>query len=187
MGRFALRVSAGAPSGKLRAAMALRKVDGLEIREAARVYNMSPLRNNHWVYEAAKQPKPDVVEIMCSFPAIREGDIPLLVKATNDAMAIDRQGNQHGIDDKTAVRKFCGLLDVPNADELVEKLYPEKTYIHDRTLEPEDEGTVPAPAPDTPAELPPVRKTESQAIREALARVDRAVVARENGHPTHSH
>ncbi len=187
MGRYALGISARAPSGKLRAAMGARKVDkdAVQIREATRVYNMSPLRNNHWIYEAAKDRQPDVVEVMCSFPAIREGDIPLLVKATNDAMAIDRQGNQHGIDDKTAVRLFCGFLDVDNKDELVEKLYPEKSYIHDRTLEPENQGTVPAP---TPAALPGVAAPkltpkESSRIREALERVDRALVARENGHP----
>ena len=187
MGRYQLRVSKLATGSKFRAALDRRKTGDVEIREAARQQ-----RNGHWTYQEAKVRNPKVVEVMCSFPSIREGDIPALVKAVNDAMAIDRQGNQHGIDDKTAVRKFCDLLDISDADELVEKLYPEKTYVHDRTLEPEDEGTVPAPAiapPAVPGAPPPAAAPpapagkEAARIRAALKRIDRVLrIEESNGH-----
>jgi hypothetical protein len=177
MGQYALKVSNGAPSGRFKAALARRAQSGdIVIREAAR-----SVRNGHWVYEASKAPKPDVVEVMCSFPAIREGDIPALIHATNEAMAIDRQGNQHGLDDRTAVRKFCGLLDIPHADELVEKLFPEASYNLDRTIA-SDEGTIPDPAPvAVPGAKPTaVPAKEATRIREALRRVSAALVARES-------
>lgn len=186
MGQYQLKVSKGAPSGKFRAALAKRKTQDVEIREAGRKQ-----KNGHWTYEAAP-PNPQVVEVLCSFPAIREGDIPALVKATNDAMAIDRQGNQHGLDDRTAVRKFCELLDVPNADELVEKIYPHATYEHDRT-KPQEPAAIPPPphvAPqsgDNPAPVTTPQK-EADRIRAAMQRIDRALRIQEaNGtHAEHA-
>lgn len=181
MGRYALKVSLGAPSGRLHEV----KHGKVSIREADRKHRP----DGHWIYAAAKVRKPDVIEVLCAFPAIREGDIPALVGATLQAMAIDRLGNQHGLDDKTAVRKFCQLLDIQNPDELVEKLYPEKSYIHDRTLEPEDEGTVPAPAvaavPGVPVVAPPAPKPkptvkEVAQIRTVIRQIQEAL-------PEHTH
>ena len=150
-----------------------------EIREGVNITNYEM----RLAGTATPAPDPKTIEVMCSFPAIREGDIPALVKAVNDAMAIDRQGNQHGIDDKTAVRKFCQLLDVENFEELVEELYPKKSYDRDRTKDLADEGTVPAPTPaavpGAPPSIPPKVK-EAQRIRIAIKRVEAALGR--NGH-----
>jgi len=191
MGRYALMVSKSAPSGQFRAALTKRQQDvgAVSIREAGR-----KIRRGHWTHEAAKTQQPDVVEVLCTFPAIREGDIPSLVRAVNDAMAIDRQGRQHGIDDKTAVRLFCRLLDVENSEELVEKVFPDATYELDRTKE-DPEGIdlvpapppVPAPAPKIAAGAPaPPSVVEAKRIREVLARVEAAIDER-NGTAEHAH
>jgi hypothetical protein len=178
MARYQLEVSGMAVNGKLREA----KKGAVAIREAARV-----IRNGHWRHEAAKAPAPDIIEVVVSFPAIREGDIPALVQATNDAMAIDRQGNQHGIDDKIAVRKFCDLLDIPNADELVEELYPHDTYDRDRTKQQEPTAIAPPPhvtnqAGDNPAPVITPQK-EAEQIRGLITRIDKALRIQEsNGH-----
>jgi hypothetical protein len=171
---YALKVSHAAPSGFLREA---KKDAPVVIREAARKHV-----NGHWVYEAEKKPAPGVIEILCTFPAIREGDIPALVKATAEAMVVDKNGASHGIDEKAAARKLLNLLGVDEVDEIVEQMYPAKTYNPDRT---QREQPVAQPAPD--GTEPPASVSESKRIKAALARVEAAIAVREHRHVEHAH
>src|SRR5262249_8701709 len=116
---YALKVSLGAASGKLREARADRKV--VSITEARRT--LRPDGRLVYVAEAAKD---DALEVKCTFPAIREGDLPALVKAIAEAMTLDNKGGQIvGIDEKTGVRLLLEQLGVEDAQEIVEKMYPE--------------------------------------------------------------
>lgn len=169
MGIYALRVSQGAPSGLLREALQLRsekeplKVE-VEIREAGRRQ-----LHGHWVYEAAKIKQPGVVEVLCNFPAIREGDIPSLVTATVQSMTLGQQGIG-GIDEKAGVRRLYDLVGIDDGDQLTEEMYPAASYDMDRT---KDE---PEPDPNVEPKILP----ESAQIRAALRRINRALEVRES-------
>jgi hypothetical protein len=172
--KYVLRVSSKAPSGKLREA----KGADLIIREAARKRDSQ----GRLVYEKA-DPKPGVIEVQVNFPAIREGDVPALVKAVVEAMTLENKGGQIvGIDEKVGVRKLYDLLGIEGGDEIAEEQYPEGEYDPDRTKEP-----LPAPigkaqldpggSPQAPGgkDPDPVVK-ESYSIREHLTRLTDAVV-----------
>jgi hypothetical protein len=189
MGSYALRVSAAAPSGKLRGALGKRRIGDVEIREATRRIRS----DGHWVYEATKKSQANVIEVLCAFPAIREGDIPQLVNAVVTAMNLNSRGGQVvGIDEKAGVRKLYTVLGIDGADELVEAQYPEDTYDPDRSQQ-----ILPAPVPKTnpggQTQFKPGTPgtddkalDESARIREAVRRVNAALEARENGH-VHAH
>ena len=84
------------------------------------------------VYEA--QGVLGTIEVEATFPAIREGDMPALVKAVVEALTLDNKGGQIvGIDEKTGVRKLLDLIGEEDPDEIVEEMYPESTYEPDRT------------------------------------------------------
>jgi len=142
MGRYALQVSKAAPSGKLKEALQERwkasnmilDMTKIEIREAGR-----KMKNCHWVYEASKQPTPDVIEVVCKFPAIREGDTPQQVAAIVDALTL--RGQQvSGIDERAGVSKLMETLDIEGVTDIIDAMYPPKSYIgdyQDRTQAPE--------------------------------------------------
>lgn len=126
---YALRISSRAPKGLLREAMQKRGLQAVTITEAKRI--KAP--NGRMVYEAA-DPQPGVVEVKCTFPAIREGDIPALVGATVEAMTLGNRGGQIvGIDAKCGAVKLAELLDIPDPQEMAEDLYPDETYDPDRS------------------------------------------------------
>ena len=173
---FVLQVSRRAPAGKLRESHRSEVV----IRECGR----KTLENGRRVYEAFTK-RTGVIEVKADFPAIREGDIPSLVDATLKAMAIDRLGQEHGLDPKTAVRQFAVLLNIPDPDELAETLYPEATYEHDRTKA-QQLATQPVALSSVPPKTPPPAQQAAR-IREALRRINVALEVRENGHAQHTH
>jgi len=180
MGIYALQTSARAPSGRLRGALQKRPAGGeVRIQEASRV-----LHRGHWKHEAAKIRQPGVIEVLCNFPAIREGDIGGLVSATVSAMTLGTQ-SVIGIDEKAGVRKLLDLLGFDDADQIVEQMYPEKEYEMDRTLEPEPE---PEPtAAGSPATA--VNPIEVALVRRAVQRVNAALaLAKEtNGNAAGAH
>lgn len=184
MGIYALRVSKQAPAGRLRETLQMRKVADIEIREAQRVQKRTPAGNTHWVYEATKIRKPGIVEVLCNFPAIREGDIQQLVDATVRAMTLGTQGIV-GIDEKAGVRKLFDLLGIADGDQLVETMYPTAEYQMERTAI--EEPVLGAVGASVPKVAPTATVGESARVRRAIARVE-AALERENGHvPTHSH
>ncbi len=119
LGTLALEVSGGAANGILRESINRRKLKSIPIREASRV-----LKNGKLVYEAKPQ-SDDQIEILATFPSIREGDIPTLITSAVQAMTL---GNTHGevvgIDERAGVRKLYELAGIENGDELVEEQYP---------------------------------------------------------------
>lgn len=132
LGKWALKVSAGATSGKLTEAGKSRAT----IREAGR-----KMLDCHWVYEAKEKPEDGEIEVLCSFPAIREGDIVEDVTAIVRAMTLDNKAGQViGVDEKAATLKLSKLIDLPNPDELVEEMFPEDDYEPNRAKRP-----IPAP------------------------------------------
>jgi hypothetical protein len=164
MGIYALRISRGAPSGRLREA----KKDCV-IREAARVQ-----RDGHWFHVEAAKPDPKVVEVLCNFPAIRQGDIPAMVTATVEAMTLaNKSGMVVGIDARAGVRKLYDLLGIDGGDELTDLQYPDGSYDPERS--PED--LIP---PAIPKALPANPVKEAARIRKALKRIDVVLAAREN-------
>ncbi len=139
--QFVLRTSSGATSGKLREAHAKKVI----IRAGVIRYTPAGKR----LQEAKKGN--GVVEVQVNFPAIREGDLGILVKATTDAMTLNNtQGLVVGIDEKEGVKKLYQILDIEGGDEIVDKQYPEN-YDPDRTKQPPEPI---APAPGAPAPKP---------------------------------
>jgi hypothetical protein len=119
---FALNTSLRAPGGKLREAMNGRLAAGLRIIECRRVRKP----NGKWVYEATKPDSKDL-EIKCTFPAIREGDQAVNIKAIAEAMTLDNKGGQVvGIDERVGVGLLFEELGVENVHELLDEMYPEK-------------------------------------------------------------
>jgi hypothetical protein len=164
IGKYVLFRSLTAPSGKLfeayhrglagadvkglseasRAAIVERwDIKRVVICEADREIN----RHGRMVYSAeAKKKKPGKIEVMATFPAIREGDLPQVIQAITEAMTLQNKGGQVvGIDEKAGVLMLFQELGYENAEEMVELMYPDKEYDPDRTKEPE-----PAPIPTAP-------------------------------------
>lgn len=199
MGRYALDMSKRAPKGRLREILSKRvnvDADKVNILEAKRVERTTPTGARHWVYEAAKQKKADVIEVLATFPAIREGDAPAMVKAVVEAMTLDNKGGQvTGIDEKAGVRRLYEILGFNNADELTEDQYPDDEYDPDRTTEilpppipktPPPAGGSPQPAPaDVKTNLgaaaegpaPKASVQESRRIRTVIKRIEAQLVS----------
>ncbi len=164
LGTLALEVSGGAANGILRESINRRKVKSIPIREASRV-----MKNGKLVYEA-QEPGDDKIEILATFPSIREGDIPALIASTVQAMTLGSMSGQVlGIDERAGVRKLYELSGIENGDELVEEQYPLEgadKYDPLRTKE-EPES---APLVPKPNGLPPRPATE--AVRKLAAAVE---------------
>jgi hypothetical protein len=139
---YVLERAKGAAGGKLSESHAFGR--GVKVRECGR--HIGP--RGEVIYEAfAKQE--DEIEIRVNFPAIREGDLPSLIKATVEAMTLDNKGGQIiGIDAKAGVLKLFDLLGIEDGVEITEQMFPEGEYDPDRTK-------APLPAPIQKGELPP--------------------------------
>lgn len=148
--QFVLRTSAGAISGRLKEALT-----GVVIIRAG-LKRQTP--SGKWIQEAKKGP--NVIEVQVNFPAIREGDLGILVKATTDAMTLgNSQGQVVGIDAKAGTGKLYQILDIEGGDELLEKQFPEGSYDPDRTKEP------PEPVPVTGAPAPKAKPNGAAATQ----------------------
>ncbi len=121
---YVLSVSGKATNGKLREAWDKRAAGKVIcITEAPR----KTLKDGRFVYDEAAKPKGDEIQIRVTFPAIREGDLPALVKAIAEAMTLDNKGGQVvGIDEKVGVRLLLETFGVENAEEILAEMYPEK-------------------------------------------------------------
>ena len=186
IGKYVLSVSAKASNGKLREALDRRKIPNpgmIQFREVARVL----MRNGRWMYvdEIDKRPlkkaklKPGTIEVKCTFPSIREGDITQLVSAVVQAGTLgNSSGTVVGIDEKEMVKLLYEYLGVENGAELVEQMYPESEYDPERSQEPpEPVPAVPAAAPAVPAApaapaaTPGQVKPSSKNLKEATDRL----------------
>lgn len=138
--QYVLDTSKGAASGKLRSSLQTLKmspddIDHVEIKEAARIQKRTADGSLVWVYEAKKKTD-GVIKLRANFPAIREGDVKVLVDALVNAMTLgNKAGQVIGIDEKEGIRRLFELNGFENADELVELMYPDKEYERDRTKE----------------------------------------------------
>ena len=145
--QYALQVSKGAAKGKLKEALDRRnvRVSDVMIGEAARVMGF----NGRLKYVEAKKPNPKQIEVMVTFPAIREGDIPQMITAIAAAGTLgNKNGSIIGIDAKQLILLLYRTLGVENAEELTEEMYPKGEYDPDRTQE------EPTPAPVAPPTQP---------------------------------
>jgi hypothetical protein len=164
--------------------------------------------NGTRVYEAVK-PNTGDINIRINFPAIREGDLPLLIKAVAEAMTLDNKSGQVvGIDEKVGVRLLfdllAGTMNIPDIDEIVDKMYPKKIhgvpgkpgYDPNRTVAPLAPpipkaqplpGGVPQPTPAQAAQppapapaAPPAKAAE--ALTNLLGALQSLKESRTNGH-----
>jgi hypothetical protein len=150
---YQLRKSLRATSGKLREAY---RVDMSEAQVSAAVV-------------------PDVV---VTFPAIIEADVPARVHAIVEAMTLGNKfGQPGGIDERVGVGLLNMELGVENPQEKLEEQYPEATYNPDRTK-------VPAPSPVVPGSIPGTQpqqnsgeqvKETAAALRSAASRLSQAI------------
>jgi len=214
-----LNVSKAAPGGKLREVLSSRGLDPgkVTVRECRRVRSKDGTRMHYAtlemrkeasgtmvLHEAGKPVKTTDIVVRVNFPAIREGDLRLLVDAAVQAATLgNRAGQIIGTDEKETVRHLFNLQGYDNADELTEEMYPKSKYKADRF-----EQSLPAPIKRPPVGLPAGTnpgdltaetaeiepgtgsRESSQLIRAAMARLTRATKAYEaahesNGHVTH--
>jgi hypothetical protein len=154
--KFVLNASKKATGGALREALDKEGMKDVDIVECGRVQKA----NGAWVWEAAS-PNKGKIKIKVNFPAIREGDLPLLVHAWAEAMTLDNKGGQIvGIDEKEGVKGLFSVLGVENYQDIVDKMYPKAEYDEDRTTEiiappvptapPFNPGGAPQAAPNAP-------------------------------------
>lgn len=135
--KYVLTVSKGAPSGRFGESLRKRNVTAPRVRILEAKRAVRP--NSSLVYlNEAKDPTSTDINVRVNFPAIREGDMPAIVKAICEAMTLDNKGGQVvGIDEKVGVRLLLEQLGVDDPDELLDEMYPESEYDPDRTKEPE--------------------------------------------------
>ena len=179
--RRVLNMSVGAPKGVLREA--LRKRLGKEpgkviVMEARRVSKQGETVR----YEAAK-PSNEAVEVMVTFPSIREGDNPALITSVVEAMTLgNAQGEVVGIDEKAGVTKLYELAGIDNGEELAEQQYPEKgsnQYDPNRTKQDAIDAAnkqkaidaPPAPVNPAPHVEPPGPGSPRPKVAESLRRI----------------
>jgi hypothetical protein len=137
------------------------------------------------LHEAGRPvPKGEIV-VKVNFPAIREGDLGILVDATVKAMTLNnRAGQIIGMDEKEGIRRLYDLLDFENGDELIEEQYPDSEYERDRSKE-ELPAPIMRPPVGFPAGTPADDVQVGEALKAALARLQKATKAyesRRNGH-----
>lgn len=167
-----LKVNQVAPSGRL---MEANRKQPKRILECKR----RRLPNGSWIYEASQSRPDDEIQLKCNFPAIREGDMPLLVKAVTQAMTLDNKGGQVvGIDEKVGVGLLYEQLGVPDYQDTLDKQYP-KDYDPDRTKEP-----LPAPIgkaePDPGGEPQAPGGSDPKPADKQVAAAERFIKALEN-------
>lgn len=112
-------------------------------------------------------------DVIVDFPPIIEGDIPALSAAIVGATWNARTSDLIGMDEKAAVLLLMKLHGIPDADELIELMYPEDEYEANRQsqqqMKQEQAQALAAakPSPAAPANEP--------AVKEAMDRLIKAV------------
>jgi hypothetical protein len=166
--QYVLKVSLGAPSGRLKEARIIREARRARSKDGVRMVETLKLKGGKW-FEADRPVAADEIVVSVNFPAIREGDVPQLVDATVKAMTLGNSNGQVvGIDEKAGVRQLYDVLGVENGDALSEEQYPEATYDAERDMEPPPAG--PTPGIPGPAVTPQMVKAATEAKRAARRR-----------------
>jgi len=127
--KYFLKASKAAPSGRLREALKRRNVDpaGVSIVEMAKVKDDRGYF--HYVAEAKRIKKPAELQVMCTFPAIREGDMVQNLNGIAAAMTLgNKNGTICGIDEKTGVLLLLKQLGVEDPEQIVDEMYPDSDY-----------------------------------------------------------
>lgn len=131
--QYVLETDASAVSGQLREA---HKEKEIKIIPAVKTMD----KRGRLVYEANPKPKPNEIQVRVTFPEIREGDLPQLIKAVVEAMTLENKGGQIvGIDEREGVRKLYELLGFEDSEDILDEQYPldgPDKYDPNRTKEP---------------------------------------------------
>jgi hypothetical protein len=190
-GKYALKISANAPSGRLKESLDRRGINAKDLLIMERARKMGPDGVMHYVavaetsvevreaVAAAKGTKTTTIDVMVTFPAIREGDMGLRVKAIAEAMTLDNKGGHIvGIDERAGVLMLLKELGYENAEELAEEMYPDGEYEPDRTKEPiaaPIAKALPSPGgePQAPGGNPNVASAPGQVDAQPLGAADR--------------
>jgi hypothetical protein len=141
---YVLNVSKGAASGKLVEKKAYRVIEceRITLPNGTRVYTPRKVREaQRKLREAAGQKPTQEIIVKVNFPAIREDDLPIRVKAIADAMTLGTQ-SVIGIDEREGVGMLYAAFGVEDYGDILDKQYPPTSYDAERDMEPE-----PAPAP----------------------------------------
>lgn len=151
--KYVLDCSKNATGGKLKEALEKQQLKVNDVQIRTRVRLIGPDGRMHYVYDTDEAGKrkvnPKEIKIQVTFPAIREGDLAVMVGAIASAMTLNNKGGQIvGIDEKQGVLLLFRQLGVEDAEEIVELMYPEDEYEIDRTKEPLANPIMPAmPSP----------------------------------------
>jgi hypothetical protein len=125
---------------------------------------------------AASGKSNEKIEVMVTFPSIREGDMGQLVDATVAAMTLGTQ-SIIGIDEKAGIRKLAEIVDIEDYDEVLDEQYPETgpdkydPVRKDEPLPAAGPGAVPT-VPPQPKPMPKVKEA-TRRLLEAARRVAR--------------
>ena len=159
---YMLAKSISAPGGKL-----MESHRGVRVVSAERQIRETIGGSRYWGFrEAAKtkaKAQPDI-EVRVQFPAIREGDIGVLIKAGVEAMTLDNKGGEVvGVDERAGAQWLMETLGFENSAELIDKMYPltgANKYEPNRALQ-----KLSAPIPklqDQPGGTPPPTPAQAQ-------------------------
>lgn len=182
--QYVLLNSLNASGGKLREAVAEKRGHAVApksvvVMERARRMSADGKRMEYVKEDAPGKNAP--IQITVTFPAIREGDTPAMVKAIVEAMTLDNKGGQIvGIDAKVGVGLLYEQLDVEDSKTILVAQYPPDEYDPDRTTEPlpapiqkamPDPGGAPQ-LPDGKDPAPPQQKAQESLGRLAAKLTD---------------
>lgn len=157
---YSLNVQLRAPSGKLRESLEARGIDVQEVRLMERPRVRQPDGRMMYITEAQRKTpkKPTDLEISVQFPPIREGDLPALMGALVEAITLNGF-EPTGIDEREGIKAALSLVNSfsntnIDVDEVIEKMYPAKTYdpLMDRTplIKAQTDAALNPPAPVAP-------------------------------------
>jgi hypothetical protein len=191
---YMLKRSITATGGKLYEAKRDAKT---RVVAAQREIMTRPGGARYWGFREAKKSvaKPNAdIEVRVQFPAIREGDIGVLIKAGVEAMTLDNKGGQVvGVDERAGCLWLMQALGYENADELIEKMYPstgKDKYDPDRAKQKlaapimklqDQPGTPKTPAQAQQTVDNPPAPTMKEAVTSAFDRLKEAVTVHLNG------
>lgn len=149
--KYVLNVSKDASGGQLREALEKRKAEIKKVAVLERRRRIGADGRMHYC-EASEPPGSDI-EVLVTFPAIREGDVPQMVNSIVAAMTLNNKSGQVvGIDEREGVGLLLRTLGLENSEDILEEMYPEGEYDQDRTEE--EPSPVAAVVPGAPVAAP---------------------------------
>lgn len=147
--KYVLQVSSAAPKGQFKEALDRREINpkdlviterARELATSGRMVYCDVAKTPKAVREAANAAKGKTatdIDVMVTFPAIREGDMLQRVQALVAGGTLDNKGGQVvGIDEKTLIFEIMKTVGIENSEDIIEKMYPDGVYDPDRTKEP---------------------------------------------------